>query len=165
MGRLAHTSSARERSPRASRSRARAPRHRGVARDAAAPPRPPTAPVAPPRRRHRCRRPARAGGFAARTRDRARQPPAAPRARASDRARQRLHPRRARRALRVAAASPHSALRLGARRGLPAPEHLGLELLGTLMFGAGIGYATGLSPVVVCALAAAAIVNASPRRC
>src|SRR5206468_503204 len=40
----------------------------------------------------------------------------------------------------------------------------GLELLGTLLFGAGIGYATGLSPFVVCALAAAAIVNASPRR-
>ena len=53
---------------------------------------------------------------------------------------------------------------LALTRVLPAPEHLGLELLGTLLFGAGIGYATGLSPFVVCALAAAAIVNASPRR-
>jgi hypothetical protein len=43
-------------------------------------------------------------------------------------------------------------------------EDLGLVLLGTLLFGAGIGYATDLSPFVVCALAAVVIVNASPRR-
>lgn len=37
-------------------------------------------------------------------------------------------------------------------------------LLATLVFGAGLGYAADLSPLVVCALAAALIVNLSPRR-
>jgi len=46
----------------------------------------------------------------------------------------------------------------------PAPEDLGFALLGTLLFGAGIGYAADLSPFVVCALAAVVIVNRSPWR-
>jgi len=37
-------------------------------------------------------------------------------------------------------------------------------LLATLLFGAGVGYAVDLSPFLVCALASALIVNASPRR-
>ena len=40
----------------------------------------------------------------------------------------------------------------------------GFVLLATLLFGAGVGYAGELSPFVVCALALALIVNASPRR-
>src|SRR5437763_1686946 len=46
----------------------------------------------------------------------------------------------------------------------PAPADLGFALLATLLFGAGLGYAADLSPLVVCALAAALIVNVSPRR-
>src|SRR6266704_348762 len=41
---------------------------------------------------------------------------------------------------------------------------VGFVLLATLLFGAGIGYAADLSPFLVCALASALIVNASPRR-
>ena len=44
----------------------------------------------------------------------------------------------------------------------PAHEDLGLALLATLLFGAGIGYAADLSPFVVCALATALIVNVAP---
>ncbi|HEX4573978.1 MAG TPA: hypothetical protein VH158_02515 [Gemmatimonadales bacterium] len=39
-----------------------------------------------------------------------------------------------------------------------------LALVAALLFGAGIGYAADLSPFVVCALAAALIVNVAPRR-
>jgi len=39
---------------------------------------------------------------------------------------------------------------------------LGLDLLGVVLVGAGLGYATDLSPFVVCALATALIVNLSP---
>ena len=46
----------------------------------------------------------------------------------------------------------------------PAPADTAFALLATLLFGAGIGYAAHLSPFVVCALAAAFIVNRSPRR-
>src|SRR5947199_203933 len=46
----------------------------------------------------------------------------------------------------------------------PAREEARLALAASMLFGAGIGYATDLSPFVVCALAAALIVNASPRR-
>src|SRR2546422_1011731 len=41
---------------------------------------------------------------------------------------------------------------------------VGFVLLATLLFGAGVGYAVDLSPFLVCALASALIVNASPRR-
>jgi len=41
---------------------------------------------------------------------------------------------------------------------------VGFVLLGTLLFGAGVGYAVDLSPFLVCALTTALIVNASPRR-
>src|SRR5439155_1161744 len=46
----------------------------------------------------------------------------------------------------------------------PAREEARLALAASMLFGAGIGYATDLSPFVVCALAAVLIVNASPRR-
>ena len=46
----------------------------------------------------------------------------------------------------------------------PAPADLAFALLATLLFGAGLAYAADLSPLVVCALAAGLIVNASPRR-
>jgi len=46
----------------------------------------------------------------------------------------------------------------------PDPEHVGVALFGAMLFGAGIGYAAGLSPLVVCGLAAALIVNVSPVR-
>ena len=46
----------------------------------------------------------------------------------------------------------------------PDRAELGFILLATLLFGAGIGYAADLSPFLVCALAAAVIVNVSPRR-
>jgi hypothetical protein len=41
---------------------------------------------------------------------------------------------------------------------------LGLDLLGVILFGAGLGYAAEVSPFVVCALATALIVNLSPLR-
>ena len=44
----------------------------------------------------------------------------------------------------------------------PAGADIGFAVLATLAFGAGVGYATGLSPFVVCALAAVVIVHASP---
>ena len=53
---------------------------------------------------------------------------------------------------------------LGLTRQLAEREHVGLVLLATLLFGAGVGYAAELSPFLVCALAAAVIVNASPQR-
>lgn len=46
----------------------------------------------------------------------------------------------------------------------PGRAELGFALFGALVFGAGIGYAADLSPFLVCALAAAVIVNVSPRR-
>ena len=46
----------------------------------------------------------------------------------------------------------------------PGRVDVGLVFLATLLFGAGIGYAADLSPFIVCALATALIVNASPRR-
>ncbi len=46
----------------------------------------------------------------------------------------------------------------------PEPADVGIALLATLLFGAGVGYAAELSPFLVCALATALIVNASPRR-
>jgi hypothetical protein len=39
-----------------------------------------------------------------------------------------------------------------------------LALFGTVLFGAGIGYAADLSPFIVCAIAAALIVNVAPQR-
>jgi len=44
------------------------------------------------------------------------------------------------------------------------PEDRDLGLLGVLLFGAGAAYAADLSPFVVCAVAAAVIVNRSPHR-
>jgi len=44
------------------------------------------------------------------------------------------------------------------------PEDRNLALLGVLLFGAGAAYAADLSPFVVCAVAAAVIVNRSPHR-
>jgi hypothetical protein len=44
----------------------------------------------------------------------------------------------------------------------PDEDELGLDLLGAMLLGAGIGYATHVSPFVVCALAAALIVNRAP---
>jgi hypothetical protein len=41
---------------------------------------------------------------------------------------------------------------------------LGLDLLGVILFGSGLGYAAEVSPFVVCALATALIVNLSPLR-
>lgn len=46
----------------------------------------------------------------------------------------------------------------------PARDDPGFALLATLLFGTGIGYAADLSPFVVCAVAAALIVNVSPER-
>jgi len=46
----------------------------------------------------------------------------------------------------------------------PERADVGVVLFGTLLFGAGVGYAAELSPFLVCALATALIVNASPRR-
>lgn len=47
---------------------------------------------------------------------------------------------------------------------LRAAADLPVALLATVVFGAGVGYATGLSPFMVCALAAVVIVNRSPER-
>src|SRR6059036_493606 len=44
----------------------------------------------------------------------------------------------------------------------PAREEARLALAASMLFGAGIGYATDLSPFVVCALAAVLIVNVAP---
>src|SRR5206468_2304223 len=43
-------------------------------------------------------------------------------------------------------------------------DELGLALLGTVLFGAGAAYAAGSSPFIVCAIAAALIVNRAPMR-
>ena len=43
-------------------------------------------------------------------------------------------------------------------------RELGLDLLGVMLLGAGVGYAADLSPFVVCALATALIVNLSPHK-
>ena len=53
---------------------------------------------------------------------------------------------------------------LSLTRGRPERAEVGFALLATLLFGAGVGYAAELSPFLVCALATALIVNASPRR-
>jgi hypothetical protein len=53
---------------------------------------------------------------------------------------------------------------LALARGGPRPPDLGFLLLGVLVLGAGIGYAADLSPFIVCAVAAALIVNATPER-
>ena len=53
---------------------------------------------------------------------------------------------------------------LSLNRMRPASADLGMALFATLLFGAGLGYAVDLSPLVICALAAVLIVNASPRR-
>jgi len=53
---------------------------------------------------------------------------------------------------------------LGLTRQLAERANVGLVLLATLLFGAGLAYAAELSPFLVCALAVALIVNASPRR-
>jgi hypothetical protein len=45
----------------------------------------------------------------------------------------------------------------------PDPAHLGIELFGVILAAAGFGYATGLSPFVVCALTTALIVSFSPQ--
>ncbi len=44
----------------------------------------------------------------------------------------------------------------------PAGDDVALALLGTMLLGAGVGYAADLSPFVVCAVAALVIVNRSP---
>src|SRR5437870_1752880 len=53
---------------------------------------------------------------------------------------------------------------LSLTRGRPERADVGFALLAALLFGAGVGYAVELSPFLVCALATALIVNASPRR-
>ncbi len=53
---------------------------------------------------------------------------------------------------------------LGVTRQLAERANVGFVVLATLLFGAGVGYAAELSPFLVCALAVALIVNASPRR-
>lgn len=53
---------------------------------------------------------------------------------------------------------------LGFTRQPAERDNVGFVLLATLLFGAGVGYATELSPFLVCAVAMAVIVNASPRR-
>src|SRR5256885_940983 len=45
-----------------------------------------------------------------------------------------------------------------------AGQDVSPALAGTVLFGAGIGYTTDLSPFMVCALAGVVMVNASPRR-
>jgi xanthosine utilization system XapX-like protein len=47
---------------------------------------------------------------------------------------------------------------------LREPRDVGVSLLGTLLFGAGVGYAADLSPFIVCAVAAALVANFSPER-
>jgi hypothetical protein len=46
----------------------------------------------------------------------------------------------------------------------PGAADVGFALVATLLFGAGLGYAADLSPLIVCALAAGLIVNTSTRR-
>jgi hypothetical protein len=67
-------------------------------------------------------------------------------------------------AVAVAASGGVGMLFLWLGRLRPDPTELGLDLLGVMLFGAGVGYAAGLSPFVVCALATALIVNLSPHK-
>jgi hypothetical protein len=46
----------------------------------------------------------------------------------------------------------------------PAAADVGFALLGTVVFGAGAALAAGSSPLLVCAIAAAMVVNLAPRR-
>lgn len=67
-------------------------------------------------------------------------------------------------AVAVAASGGVGILFLWLARLRPDATELGLDLLGVMLFGAGVGYAAGLSPFVVCALATALIVNLSPHK-
>src|SRR5205823_1889786 len=51
-----------------------------------------------------------------------------------------------------------------AARLIPANQDVTPAVVGSVLFGAGIGYATDVSPFMVCALAGLVAVNASPRR-
>src|SRR6266480_4597935 len=51
-----------------------------------------------------------------------------------------------------------------AARLIPVNEDVTPAVVGSVLFGAGIGYATDVSPFMVCALAGLVAVNASPRR-
>jgi len=46
----------------------------------------------------------------------------------------------------------------------PVADELGFALLGAVLFGAGAAYASGSNPLLVCAIAAALIVNLAPQR-
>lgn len=67
-------------------------------------------------------------------------------------------------AVAAAASAGVGVLFLWLARLRPDPSELGLNLLGVMLFGAGVGYAADLSPFVVCALATALIVNLSPHK-
>jgi hypothetical protein len=67
-------------------------------------------------------------------------------------------------AVAVAASGGVGVLFLWLSRLPTASSALGLELLGVILFGSGLGYAAEGSPFVVCALAMALIVNLSPLR-
>ena len=64
----------------------------------------------------------------------------------------------------VAASGGVGVLFLWLARLRPDASELGLDLLGVMLFGAGVGYAAAVSPFVVCALATALIVNLSPHK-
>ena len=67
-------------------------------------------------------------------------------------------------AVEIAAGTVVATVFLGLSRLAPERAELGLALIGVLLLGAGLGYAADASPFVVCALAAALIVNLSPQR-
>ncbi len=67
-------------------------------------------------------------------------------------------------AVAVAASGGVGVLFLWLSRLRSEPREVELDLLGAMLFGAGVGYAADASPFVVCALAAALIVNLSPRK-
>src|SRR5882672_10398876 len=75
--------------------------------------------------------------------------------------------KRATRAFSLAAALENACgtiVFLSLTRARPERADVGFLLLATLLFGAGVGYAAELSPLLVCGLATALIVSASPRR-
>jgi hypothetical protein len=67
-------------------------------------------------------------------------------------------------ALTILASAGLAGLFLWLARRLPDPAHPGIAFFGVVFLGAGLGYATGLSPFVICALMTAVIMRFSRTR-
>jgi len=64
--------------------------------------------------------------------------------------------------LTIVASAGLAALFVWLARRQPDPDHLGIEFFAVILVAAGFGYATGLSPFVVCAITTALVIRFSP---